>query len=200
MRRRVLRKSVALFSVTSAAAAGPAAASAPPPAPWPRTCDAQPDVAVLDEYCQTLPSAGTGQGGGGPAASREPPLAYALPRSDARRLARSAAGRVLLSLPAPAPAGTGILPPATHRQVGGVRAHRLAGAARPAPAPGRPLVAVSHALGDTTLGGGFRWAVVVVTGGLFWAALLRRWRPAGVTENPSSDKRRPDDALPDTRL
>lgn len=165
---RRLRLIITVVSVLAGSTAAAAAAAAPPPT-VPPACAAMPDVAALDEYCPTLPSA-DGRGG-----NRGPRLELLLPRKLVKQLKKSGPiGDLLLGLSAGAPKealGRGRGPGLDAEDL--LRSGKLGiGATEPS---GNPLEVVVSALTGGQLNAAFGFVLLLSTLGLSGAG-WRRFR------------------------
>jgi hypothetical protein len=149
----------------------PAMAAAPPAIP--SDCEARPDVAALDEYCDALPSA-DGRG----VSSR--PLKTVLPPKMVKRLEKAGPlGHALLAVPIAAPRDA-----LGHRSHGrGLDAHELmtrgalAGAEEPA---SNPLQVAARAITGGELSTAFAsllFVSAVGVAGTAWMRFRRRYSP-----------------------
>jgi hypothetical protein len=152
-----------IFALAAALFATPAVAASPS-STTAAGCSNRSDVAVLDEYCPTLP------GADGRGSSRGPTLKAVLPPSVIRLLEQAGpAGAALLRLPAAAPMG--------RRAKGdGLDADGLLARGRlghPTKPPGNPLTAASTAASKGDLGTAFGSLMLVSSFGLAGAAWMR---------------------------
>lgn len=149
-------------------------------------CVAPPGTAAIDQYCETVPTAGGDRGSAPPAAPRGVP-----PRTVRRLAASGDDGAALNRLLGQAPeSGTG--PASTGRQGGKGRpavegergrggSRTATGTARTRPPSGNPLDAVRESVaGGTTLGSSFGWLLLGVT------LALAAWAWVGVRGRRSS--------------
>jgi hypothetical protein len=152
-------------------AAAPAAA---------QTCNAPPGTAAVDQYCENVPSA-SGNGGGSSGSSGGSSGASA-PRSTVRALDRSGeSGRELNRFlgedVASARGGTGTTKGSKNASGRKPSTREPAGTAPTQPSS-NPLNAVQSAVNSgTTVGGGFIWALVLLTlliAGVAWTRYRRR--------------------------
>jgi hypothetical protein len=150
----VLTAAVALAGTSSPALAQP--------------CPPEQTVAVLDQYCDVLPTAG----GGVEATASDPasgaPLAAVLPRRTVKRLRESgAAATALLALTVPTPVTQD--PAATVRERRTTRAARERVGKGTLDAPRRTVESLATGVataGGDVVGGTFRWGLVICTLGL----------------------------------
>jgi hypothetical protein len=143
------------------------AAAAPDPSTTAAGCPNRSDVAVLDEYCPTLP------GADGRGTSRGPTLKSVLPQKVVKMLEEAGpAGTALLGLPAVAPKRA-----LGHEGRGrGLDADTLLARGRlghPAEPPGNPIKAASSATAKGDLGAMFGSLLLVSSFGLAGAAWMR---------------------------
>jgi hypothetical protein len=158
-----------------ATAAACLAAIAMPGAAMAQRCTPQQTVAALDQYCDALP---TSDGQFAPIGSSRavgPPLAQALPASDAAELRESGtAGQALLLLSAAAPIGTAVPSPTRRRA-----ARRAAAEVRESDElEGRrgPVRTVASAIASASadaVAASFKWGLLISTLGLAGVAWVR---------------------------
>jgi hypothetical protein len=152
-----------IFALATALLATPAAAASPS-STTAAGCSNRSDVAVLDEYCPTLP------GADGRGSNRGPRLKAVLPPKVVSLLEQAGpAGAALLQLPAAAPMGR-------RERGGGLDADALLAQGRlghPTKSPGNPLRAASTAASKGDLGTAFGSVMLVSSFGLAGAAWMR---------------------------
>jgi hypothetical protein len=152
-------------------AAAPAAA---------QQCNAPPGTAAVDQYCENAPSAsGNGGGSGGSGGSS----GASAPRSTVRALDRSGAtgkelNRYLGEDVASARGGTGTTKGSKNSSDRKSSSTRAPAGTAPTQPSSNPLGAVQSAVNSgTTVGGGFIWALVLLTlliAGVAWTRYRRR--------------------------
>jgi hypothetical protein len=166
--KRLLRTATAVSAVAALAGASPAAAAPCPP---------DQTVAVLDQYCETLPtpvgmSAPT-DAGLGEAGAR--PLSAVLPRSEVERLRKAGpAARALLLLPAVAPLARAPVTPEERRRAElGARKAIASGDLDATEDDVRSFATGLASSAGDVVGGGFRWGLVICSLGLAGMAWFR---------------------------
>jgi hypothetical protein len=149
-----------------AASASFAGTSAPAVA---QPCPPEETVAVLDQYCDILPTAG---GGIAPTAGSDatpaPPLATMLPQRTVKRLRQlGPEARALLKLTVPMPVAQTPGATARERQTSGVARDRANSGELDTPESDVESLATGlGTAGGDMLGGTFRWGLVICTLGL----------------------------------
>jgi hypothetical protein len=133
-----------------------------------QACTPTQTVAVLDQYCDIVPTAGGAVPPTGSDAPRGPSLGAMLPRQTVTRLRQSGPeAMALLQLTVPMPVAQ--TPAATARELRTSRAARDRVASGKLDAPKRIVESVAGGLtaaGSNVVGGTFRWGLVICTLGL----------------------------------
>jgi hypothetical protein len=140
-----------------------------------QTCTPDQSVAVLDQYCDALPtSSGASAPGVGQHASGPPLMDVLAPPAVARLRESGSAGKALLLLAAMAPVGRG--PAAAERRSEVRRAAREVVASGDLDAPTGDAESLATGLAKASgnvIGGAFRWGLVISTLGLAGMSWMR---------------------------
>jgi hypothetical protein len=137
-----------------------------------QSCTPEQTVAVLDQYCEVLPTAGGAVQPTAPQPASGSPLAAMLPRRTVRRLRRSgAAATALLEVTVPTLVASNPAATARERRTGRMARDRVARGTLDAPKGTVKSLASGVATGVATAGGSvvgdtFRWGLVICTLGL----------------------------------
>jgi hypothetical protein len=133
-----------------------------------QTCQGQPDVAALDQYCASLPSSSGASQPVGANGHTAPALRTALPQADVAELRNAGVpGQALLSVPSGAP----MSPASPERSAPALRATTKA--ARPRGGDGALIARTLVAAAPDALGGAFQWGITMTTLGIAAMAWMR---------------------------
>jgi hypothetical protein len=154
---------VAVSTVIALAALPSAGASA-------QTCQGQPDVAALDQYCASLPSSSGAAQPVGANGRSAPALRTALPPADVSQLRNAGtAGQALLSVPAGAPMSRA----GAERSASARTLRATTKAARPSGGDGTLIARTLVSAAPDALGGAFQWGITITTLGIAAMAWMR---------------------------